>query len=202
MARNHQVYGRWMIASEGGVTFWTGNHPLAIGEGDLAANPDLKQAEIAFRAAHPGLTPEQLEPLYYRDALAWIAAHPAAWLRLMARKVFYTVVPIGPSYAVHSSRYVVASVVSYGLVLAAAVAGVIRSRRTARRASVAPLWLMAASTVLAGLVFFPQERFRLPIIDPALIVTAALLAGAGAREIGAAAVAGARAGEAGAKPAH
>jgi hypothetical protein len=35
---------------------------------------------------------------------------------------------------------------------------------------------MAAATVAAGLVFFPQERFRLPVIDPALIVTAALLA--------------------------
>jgi hypothetical protein len=34
---------------------------------------------------------------------------------------------------------------------------------------------MAAATVLAGLIFFPQERFRLPIIDPSLIVAAALL---------------------------
>ena len=38
---------------------------------------------------------------------------------------------------------------------------------------------MAAATVTAGLVFFPQERFRIPVIDPALIVTAALLAGSG-----------------------
>jgi hypothetical protein len=33
---------------------------------------------------------------------------------------------------------------------------------------------MAAATILSGIVFFPQERFRLPIVDPALIVTAAL----------------------------
>jgi len=32
---------------------------------------------------------------------------------------------------------------------------------------------MAAATVAAGLVFFPQERFRIPVIDPALIVGAA-----------------------------
>jgi hypothetical protein len=31
-------------------------------------------------------------------------------------------------------------------------------------------------------VFFPQERFRIPVIDPALIVTAAL--GAGLRQHG------------------
>jgi hypothetical protein len=179
--RNHRVYGRWIaVASEGGVTFWTGNHALAKGDGDLAANPELKRAELAFRAAHPGLTPEQLEPLYYRDALAWIRSDPAAWLALEARKALYTVVPAGPSYAVHSRKYVAASVVSYALVLAGAIAGARRWRAGSRgRAGTmtgpVPLWLMAAATILSGLVFFPQERFRLPIVDPALIVTAALM---------------------------
>jgi hypothetical protein len=174
--RNHRVYGRWIVvASEGGVTFWTGNHPLAKGDGDLAANPEIKRAELAFRAAHPGLTPEQLEPLYYRDALAWIRAHRGAWLALTARKAFYTIVPIGPSYAVHSTRYIAASVIPYALVLAAAAAGARRVRHLPHRCAVEPLWLMAASTIAAGLIFFPQERFRLPVIDPALIVTAALI---------------------------
>ena len=79
-----------------GVTFWTGNHPLARGDGDLSTNLDLKRAELAFRAAHPGLTPEQLEPLYYRDALAWIGAHPRDWLALEVRKAYYSVVPPDP----------------------------------------------------------------------------------------------------------
>ena len=49
--RNYRVYGRFvLVASEGGVTFWTGNHPLAHGEGDLAANPAIKRAELAARA--------------------------------------------------------------------------------------------------------------------------------------------------------
>ncbi len=177
--RNHRVYGRWIaVASEGGVTFWTGNHPLAVGDGDLAANPAIKRAELDFRAAHPGLTPEQLEPLYYRDALGWIRREPAAWFALMARKTFYTVVPLGPSYALHSVKYVAASAVPYLLVLPAAIAGAL-SWRHARRTSgsPAPLWLMAAGTIAAGLLFFPQERFRIPVIDPALIVTAALGAG-------------------------
>jgi hypothetical protein len=177
--RNHRVYGRWIaVASEGGVTFWTGNHPLAVGDGDLAANPAIKRAELEFRAAHPALTPEQLEPLYYRDALDWIRRDPTAWLALMARKAWYTVVPLGPSYALHSTRYVAASVVPYLLVLPAAIAGALSWRHTRRSGGgPAPLWLMAAGTVAAGLVFFPQERFRIPVIDPALIVTAALGAG-------------------------
>jgi 4-amino-4-deoxy-L-arabinose transferase-like glycosyltransferase len=174
--RNTRVHGRVvLIASEGGVTFWTGNHPLAQGEGDLAANPDLKEAELAFRRAHPGYSPEALEPLYYREAFGWIAAHPLDWAALEARKVFYSVVPAGPSYAVHSLRYRVASVAPYLLVLPFAVAGAGRLWHSPRRP--VSLLLLAASSILVGLVFFPQERFRMPVIDPVLIVSAAALAG-------------------------
>jgi hypothetical protein len=97
------------------------------------------------------------------------------------------VVPIGPSYALHSARYRVASTASYLLILPAAIWGAWQWRRrgasatdgpsTAPRVAPAALWLMAAATIAAGIVFFPQERFRLPVIDPALMVTAALPAG-------------------------
>lgn len=171
-ARNYRVHGRFvLVASEGGVTFWTGNHPLARGEGDLAANPLIKQAELEFRRRHPGLTPDELEPLYYRDALRHIAASPVWWLGLTARKAFYTVVPIGPSYALHSLRYRLASTLPYLLILPWAVAGIRRLWRGPRRPA-AP-FLLGASAVLVCLVFFPQERFRIPIIDPLLIVGAA-----------------------------
>jgi Dolichyl-phosphate-mannose-protein mannosyltransferase len=174
--RNMRVHDRFvLIASEGGVTFWTGNHPLARGEGDLAANPELKRAEVAFRAAHPGLSAEQLEPLYYAAAVTWIASHPLHWAALVARKAFHTIVPIGPSYALHSVRYRVASTVPYVLVLPFAVGGVRRLWHGSTRP--VALWLLAASSILVCLVFFPQERFRLPVIDPVLIVSAAALAG-------------------------
>ncbi len=115
-----------LVATEGGVTFWTGNHPLAVGDGDLAANPQLKVASQALRSAHPDLTEEQMEPIYYREALAWMCAHPLDWLALEARKVFYLVVPAGPSYRLHSWRYFIASA---GYVPAVAAGG--RRRRVA-----------------------------------------------------------------------
>ena len=174
--RNFRVHDQFvLIASEGGVTFWTGNHPLARGEGDLAANPELKRAEVAFRTAHAGLTAEQLEPLYYSEAVGWIVQHPLPWARLLARKAFYTIVPIGPSYALHSVRYRVASTVPYLLLLPFAIAGARRLWHSSTRPFA--LWLLAASSILVSLVFFPQERFRLPVIDPVLIVSAAALAG-------------------------
>jgi 4-amino-4-deoxy-L-arabinose transferase-like glycosyltransferase len=174
-ARNVVHHGRLVIvASEGGVTFWTGNHPLATGEGDMAANPALKVASLELRAAHPHLTEEQMEPVYYREALAWIRAHPVDWLMLELRKLFFLIVPIGPSYTLHSARYFVASVLSYGLLLAAAIPGFVRLGR--RRAETPGLWLLLGSAVLVALVFFPQERFRISVIDPALIVSASGLA--------------------------
>jgi hypothetical protein len=123
-----------------------------------------------------------MEPIYYREALAWIASHPVEWLALEARKAFYLVVPIGPSYWLHSTRYVAASIVSYGMLLPVAALGLLRLR--GRLARTPGLWCLAASAVATCLIFFPQERFRIPVIDPALIVSAgaalALRGGAGA----------------------
>jgi 4-amino-4-deoxy-L-arabinose transferase-like glycosyltransferase len=179
--RNYRTYGRVvLVASEGGVTFWTGNHPLARGEGDLAANPGIKLADIEFRARHPGLTAEELEPLYYRDAIDHIAAHPAWWIGLLARKAFYTVVPIGPSYTLHSTLYAAASIVSYLLLIPFALAGAAaywrRGNALGRPTRPEALFWLAASAAIVCLLFFPQERFRIPVIDPTLIVCAGLLA--------------------------
>jgi 4-amino-4-deoxy-L-arabinose transferase-like glycosyltransferase len=169
--RNAHEYGRFvLVASEGGVTFWTGNHPLATGEGDMAANPAIKRANLALRARHPGMTPEALEPIYYREAVTFIRDQPLAWAWLMLRKVFFTVVPVGPSYRLHSSLYFGASILSYLSVLPFALLGLAALWR--RGASPVPLLLLAAASVLACIVFFPQERFRIPVVDPALLVCA------------------------------
>lgn len=160
-----------LVASEGGVTFWTGNHPLAVGDGDLAANPQLKIASQALKNAHPELTEEQMEPIYYREALAWMRAHPIDWLALEARKVLYLVAPMGPSYRLHSWRYFIASAGTYLLLLPMAVAGA--WRLGAARRQLPGLWLLLAAAIVTCLMFFPQERFRIPVIDPVLIICAA-----------------------------
>jgi len=170
-ARNYLVHHRLvLVASDGGITFWTGNNAVAIGEGDLAANPDMRRAERALRAQYPGLSEEQMEPIYYREALAWMRAHPGAWMSLELRKFFYLIVPIGPSYTLHSSRFLIASVVSYGAVATLAIMGWFRLGAGRRRAT--GVWLLALASVAVCLIFFPQERFRLPSIDPALVVLA------------------------------
>lgn len=169
--RNVRTYGRFVpIASEGGITFWTGNHPAAIGEGDMAANPAIKVANVALRRAHAGFTPEQMEPVYYRDALGFIRARPFTWLGLLPRKLFYLVVPVGPSYRLHSNRYYAASALPYLALLPFGVLGWLGLR--GRPSEPHALWLLAWSAAITAVVFFPQERFRIPTIDPVLIVCA------------------------------
>jgi 4-amino-4-deoxy-L-arabinose transferase-like glycosyltransferase len=173
-ARNYLEYGRIMsVASEGGVTFWTGNHPLAIGDGDLSSNPALRNDQYRLKSQHPGQSDEQLESVYYREAFAWIREHPLDWLALEIRKAFYIVVPVGPSYAQHSTRYAVTSMASYLLILPFAAAGF--RRLGAARGRAPGLWLLAGSSIVAALIFFPQERFRIPVVDPALIVCSSAL---------------------------
>jgi 4-amino-4-deoxy-L-arabinose transferase-like glycosyltransferase len=174
-ARNYAHFHRViLVAAEGGVTFWTGNHPLAHGEGDFASNPEIRAASAVLEARHPGTSEEDMEPLYYRDALHWIGTHPFAWLILEMRKAFYLIVPIGPSYTSHSAIYFWTSLCAYGLILPCAVFGLVRLR--ARAATEPGLWLLVGSSVLVSLLFFPQERFRIPIVDPALIIGASMLA--------------------------
>jgi 4-amino-4-deoxy-L-arabinose transferase-like glycosyltransferase len=174
-ARNYQEHGRIvLIASEGGITFWTGNHPLSPGEGDMAANPPIKRDNQRLRAEHPGLSAEELEPIYYREAFRRIAARPVWWLGLELRKLFYLVVPIGPSYTLHSARYLTVTLVSYSLLLPFGCAGLVMLAR--RRRWPQAVGLLLLSSVAACLIFLPQERFRVPMIDPVLIVGAAALA--------------------------
>ena len=170
-ARNVAVHGRFvLVASDGGVTLWTGNNALATGEGDMAANPHLKLANQALRAAHPGLTEEELEPIYYRESVGWMLDHPHAFAWLVLKKAFYTVVPIGPSYRLHSTKYYLASVMTLAALVPLAIYGA--WRLGAARARLAGMWLLAAAAFATCLVFFPQERFRIPVLDPALILLA------------------------------
>lgn len=174
IARNYGVYGRFVLtAPHGGVTFWTGNNALARGEGDLAANPEMGRARVAFEQSRAGAAVQEIDDAYYRDAFRFITRNPAAWCILLAKKVFYTFVPIGPSYRLHSRLYYTATVCSYGILFPFAVLGLVRVVRDRRAGRLAALWLLALSAVVVCVVFFPQDRFRLTVLDPVVLVCAA-----------------------------
>jgi hypothetical protein len=178
IGRNYVVHDRFVLtAAHGGVTLWTGNNLLARGEGDLAANPEMGKARVALENGHPGATNQELDDIYYQEVFRFIREHPARWVVLEMKKLFYTFVPIGPSYRLHSDRYYLATLISYGLLAPFAVAGVWVLFKYGEPSRLWALGLLALSTVVVSLVFFPQERFRIPVMDPAAIVAASVWIG-------------------------
>src|SRR5690606_9758679 len=97
-------------------------------------------------------------------------AHPGRWIVLEVKKLFYSFVPIGPSYTLHSRLYYGTTLVSYLPLLALGLVGAVRLGR--RLNAAIGLWILVGASVATNLIFFPQERFRIPVIDPALVVLA------------------------------
>ena len=121
----------------------------------------------------PGLTAEQLEPLYYRDALRLDRARTRSGGSACScaqgllhgragRPVVYATLDVVRRRVGRCRTCCCCRSRARGL----AVTGVATRRR--RRCS---CWPPPRSSPC--LVFFPQERFRIPVIDPALIVCAA-----------------------------
>lgn len=172
--RNYATHDRFMLVSAlGGLAFWIGNNPQARGEGDLASNPLLGRAEAAIRTAHPNRSPEQLEAVYHREARAFIRTHPVAWLVLLAKKLFYFIVPVGPSILMRSALFRTASWISYFSLLPLGVIGFWRLVRAQQQPI--PLWLLGLSALMTILIFYPQQRYRVPVFDPVLIICASTL---------------------------
>ena len=134
------------------------------GQPRAQASPSSRSAR-----AHPGLTAEAAgTALLSRRARATSRGIPVWWLGLLAQKVFYT-----SSRSARRIRYTRrgtwwrrSSRTCSLLPFAVAGARAWSARRPPARGALAA----GASAVLVCLVFFPQERFRIPVIDPALIV--------------------------------
>jgi 4-amino-4-deoxy-L-arabinose transferase-like glycosyltransferase len=173
-ASNYARYGELiLVTSRGGPNFWMGNSALSTGDGDVGSNLELNVAYRALGRESAGLSPSETERVFYREAFAWMRAHPFEWLLLELKKLFYFWVPIGPSYSSHSIRYWVGHAASYLALLPFALAGFLRIVRQPDQPVV--LWGLAGSALLTALVFFPLPRYRVPVFDPVMIVCAASL---------------------------
>jgi tetratricopeptide (TPR) repeat protein len=160
-----------LISSSGPYNFFIGNVHDATGDG---------KGSWAYYTTVKASGPAESVSLY-RRALADIAAHPAAWAKLQARKMalFFSPrdLPDNLSYAMGrrcNPRLGPAAIEMY-LLLPAAVAGLVLGLRRWPRSSLLYVFLVlyAASVV----VFFVVSRLQLPVV-PVLAVFAGLAADA------------------------
>lgn len=96
--RNHHVGGEFLISSsQAGSNFYIGNHagahgsyePLVPNRGNVAFERD-DATRLAQKAAGRSLSPGEVSDYWLGRALADIRSQPAAWLRLLGRKLLLT----------------------------------------------------------------------------------------------------------------
>jgi tetratricopeptide (TPR) repeat protein len=200
---NHAASGEVLLtSSQGGMNFYIGNArgatgtyvPLSSGSQiPERQRADAQRLAAAFasrergRPVAPGdLDPGEVSRLLWRETWREIAAHPGAWLRLLARKVrlFWNAyeLPDAEGFRVYrrESLLLRCDPVVFGVVAPLAAVGLLalgRGCRHRRRGALLPA-LLAGAVCAAVAAFFVFGRYRLAVV-PFLLP----LAAAGALEL-------------------
>ena len=169
------------LSAHGGINFWLGNNPAATGyprfpdlhagQGEMLRD-SIDQAETA--AGRP-LKRSEVSRYWSGKARDYIAANPASWLKLIARKIgnFWNAFEYDDLgvIAILREQGVVFPGLRFALVAMLGLSGAVFSWR----AFPASRWIAAAIALqlLAILPVFVTERYRLAVV-PGLLVLAAL----------------------------
>lgn len=178
--RNLAVAGDFvLVTAAGGLNLYTGNHPHANGmfrvppqfPRHLADDAEAQRAafrEAAERAEGRRLRPSEVSDFWARQSLAWMRAEPAAFARLLGRKLALSV----SAYEAWNIRSITLSrdfsgvlrlpLLDFGILAPLGLAGMIFALRDWRR--LLPLYAMLASVWAGLLVFFVLARYRLPAV--------------------------------------
>jgi hypothetical protein len=156
------------VASEGGITLWTGTHPSYSGDGDLSVNSEVQRDYRELLKKYSALTPAERGQIYTRVAFENILKHPAQFAVVEFRKLVFWILPMGPSVTKMSLLHIVSSFLFYLPLLIFAVIGF---RRLGPDVRFFVSGVVISFTFMI-LVFIPQERFRIASLDPVLLVVA------------------------------
>jgi Flp pilus assembly protein TadD len=183
--RNRMVGGEWvLIASNGGVNFFIGNH--AGSDGVTAVVPGTRPGwmggyEDTHHLAQLALghvpTEGEVSAYWYQQSLQWIRTNPRDWLALLLWKLrlFWSPVEImnnqAIDYFVALSGVSVLFYIGFPVVACLGAAGVVMLRGSNRAGlMLVPYVLLTMASIVA---FFCSARYRLPVL-PGLLVLAAL----------------------------
>lgn len=157
------------IASEGGITLWTGTHPSYSGDGDLSVNPEVQRDYRELLKKYRGLSSAERGQIYTKLALENVVKNPGKFAIVEIKKLAFWILPVGPSVTKMSMLHIVSSFLFYLPLLIFAIVGFRRLGPDARSLT---LGVVISFTIMI-LVFLPQERFRIASIDPILLMVAA-----------------------------
>jgi tetratricopeptide (TPR) repeat protein len=180
------------IASQGGVNFYIGNNPYS--DGSTAIVPGTPASWIggyretirqAVADAGRPLSPSEVSRYYYRKGLQFWTEHPATAWKLLGLKLRHLVlgVELSNNQNIHfwrdqSPLLRLPIFVGWAWLVSLGAVGIFRVRRSWHAAA---LWGFLAAYGAGLVVFFVNERFRMP-----LTVVLCLFAGIALAELAAA----------------
>ncbi|MFO0972774.1 MAG: tetratricopeptide repeat protein [Phycisphaerae bacterium] len=199
VARNRVVLGEWVLTTPNfGQNFAMGNHPEATGTylpmRRGAANGEAEQAEwvrMAERATGRRMSAGEVSAYYAAAAWGWVRENPAAWGRLLLRKLGMVCSAYEAydteDYYLYAERVAMLGLLErwfhFGVLLPLGAAGAVLAwRRRGDRPGVEALvaWIVLNGAAVALFVVF--ARYRVTMI-PALMMLAGYAAVRGVAEI-------------------
>ena len=185
VARNAIVGGGFYVTTaQFGPNFYIGNNPgadgtympLRFGRG----SPEYERQDaidLAERASGRRLTPAEVSRYWADQALDFIASHPAAWLKLLGRKVALLSNAVEvldtesqESYAEWSAPVRLAAYIGhFGVLLPLAALGVWATWPQRKRLFI--LYAMAIAYAASVVMFYVFARYRFPLV-PFLVLFA------------------------------
>lgn len=157
-------------ATEGGVTFWSGNNALAAGgvvEPSTATWPDSDPP--AGLHGWPELSEKESDERFYASALAWIKSHPRDFIVLLPKKLARAwTLTYGNEARTDSLPDWIPTI--YLLFPLAALAGLTLSLHAWRR--LMPIYLLVAAFTMTTLAFYGSARQSAVLFPSAAILAA------------------------------
>jgi tetratricopeptide (TPR) repeat protein len=170
---NHAVSGHWIpVSANGGIVFWLGNAPGAVGvytpsAGFTGALATQQQESINEAGARAGrrLDAVEADGFWWREGLSARGADPAGTLKLLGLRAGLTLdnaehgLDYAPALDRNPARWV--APLPFALLLALALFGLVAVG--AKGTGGFPLWSAVLVAAAAPLAFYVSSRHRLPV---------------------------------------
>jgi len=172
--------GEWYLFDGSGFVFWVGHNKtyqrlFEVKDRDSyeSLNRELMRSVNSERVGTQGMTVAEKNAYFVRLGLDYIRSDPAAALLLEAKKLWHLWRPwVNP--LVYDSRVLLVTGVAFALVEFLGGLGLALLWRGGRRAEILLFLLLMVSATIVGVGFLATTRYRVPMADPYLIVTASV----------------------------
>lgn len=185
--RNYAVSGDFvLITSGGGEVFYTGNNEQASGHyrppAFVRPDPFFEhedfRAEAARRLGRPSgaITRKESDAFWWREGMKFITGHPARYLALLWDKIttYFTAYERPDNYSYYNFRVFLPvlrlPLLHFGWIAPLGIVGLVWSAR--RWPELLPLHAVMGAYIVSALLFFTQDRYRMPMV-PLLTLFAA-----------------------------